>query len=79
MKSITIVSDDVEGIESLIMQSNSISKLPGIKGVGIETIHKIKEIFGSNTKLSEIMQAFKDDPELAKNLNGQLEVYHGLA
>jgi hypothetical protein len=73
LNSITIVSDDLSGIESLIKRVNSKVSFPGIKGNDIETLHKIKDIFGGDKKVIQVIKQIKNYPELIQ----KLEVNHG--
>lgn len=70
MDSITILSDDAAGIESLIKLTNFTSvPAPGLSGNGIEVIKKIRNTFGSHITIKQLMGILKDHPELVTELN----------
>ena len=77
MESITIISDDVSGIEDLIKMTNFITTpTPGLSGKGVEVIRKLRKTFGGGITVKQVMGILKENPQLVTELNdiGQFEV-----
>jgi hypothetical protein len=79
LDSITIFSDDPSGIENLInINGITVTRAPGLSGKGVAVIKKIRNTFGGNITVRELMAIFNDYPQLVTELNeiGKFEVIH---
>lgn len=78
MNSITILSDDPDGIKSLINRCNFVTHRPNLAGKGVQVIQRIRDVFGGHTTVRDMMLILKDHPELIEEINetGIFKVNH---